>query len=383
MKVILLGAVLALTTGTQVIAGEARIVASAHEPTVQSAELQVTANAFNLQKQSEGIWKFSFTDGSTPEARLVVVVNNPPSGYTTVKWEFDIPYYWDGTSTREFAVAMSNDQSGDPNTVAFLNSARQMSMKVATIGQLALLNQRARKIFVERHARVAKGNRSAEKDDVSVAYWLLLSSRELMEKSGLVPDDITKLAATWVLGISESSADAERLLGTDTVPPDEARNLVASLQRRDEVFTERIVRQISKHIGATRSRDNGCARARGLKAKLQDLDEETLLQRDPTLRFSLETTTNVALCTVRELQSALVTQPKAIPDLTDAKALHDDMMVTIAAMEEAKREPELRRRAGNHATELLAIIRSIEGRATAAPAASESDDSPGVLSNSE
>jgi hypothetical protein len=191
------------------------------------------------------------------------------------------------------------------------------------------------------------------------------------------------LAATWVLGISESSADAERLLGTDTVPPDEARNLVASLQRRDEVFTERIVRQRSKHIGATRSRDNGCARARGLKAKLQDLDEETLLQRDPTLRFSLETTTNVALCTVRELQSALVTQPKAIPDLTDAKALHDDMMVTIAAMEEAKREPELRRRAGNHATELLAIIRSIEGRATAAPAASESDDSPGVLSNSE
>lgn len=359
-KVSLASAIASIMAFGQAFAGEIRVVVSSHAPTTNEINVTLSGNSVDLRKSTADSWRFSFYDPVALDDRIVIKIDNLPQGYRTGTWAFDIPYYWEGRSRRQLAVALSNDASIDAMGQSFVEWARNVSMRTATVSQLALMNQRARIHFSDRYTRVMQRSRLPERLDVNVTYWFLLSSRGLMEQAGFVLDDVVYQAANWLLGLANDPAQPEMLFRD--VSRAQVHDLVEALRGREKLLSDRIVQRISRQLRSPHAadKDAACEKARSLKDRFDDLYPRELEQLDPTRRLSATTTINVVLCAAAELRRYARTGAEVEVDLVGARMLHEQLIELMQYLEETQQHPALRRQAGLRASEFLAFIDAIE-----------------------
>lgn len=184
--------------GWEANAGELKIAVSSFTPTALAVSPTPTSGDLELTLIADNQWRISFKDKTQYQAALTISIDAPPNGYQPFKLTFDIPYYWESSTERTLPAALANDNVYNNGVATFLNDRGALPGKLPELG---LVNQRARRIWSERHRALSTNERLPNPDDVRIAYWLLLSTNELIQKAAMEIDQGSQTAIDWISGL--------------------------------------------------------------------------------------------------------------------------------------------------------------------------------------
>ena len=261
---------LLLLTGSAT-AGQLKVTVLSYKPTTQP-EIRIRAPDLNLVGNEDGTWNFEFVNHSAFQS-LVTIDADAPDGYRSYPLTFYVPYYSDGSEQVDVAGAIVNQTTSLPTILDFIEESRTTPSEV---GDLAVLNQRARRIW-----RDVRDN-APDQESVIVAYQLLLTTRKLAEKFNLQVDGDSRSAANWLSQIADFE-DASRLLKRATVRSNQVKAMIDFVDQRDATHFKALVQETSKRIGSfiPELASQGCDRAKELRFFLERLPSSKAAHYDP------------------------------------------------------------------------------------------------------
>jgi hypothetical protein len=253
-----------------------------------------------LNIETKGVDRWSFTAKDTKDFRTTLALTGIKSvmGYDPVTLYFDVPYYW---NNKELVLPFANDSQDVGGAQEFANTIFALPNDHA---DLALLNQRARRIFLARKDNVAV---PAQPCDVKVVYYLLQSSFELARRDAMQMDEATREAADWARNqMARPKSVTNKLFNSSTASLKDMQTLILQVDSRDAMvmglLVERIEADLKPNSGADRSAI--CDRANTLSAYFANLGPEERAALDGTFGNSVRVAAISTLCTTVRVQQA-------------------------------------------------------------------------------
>jgi len=239
--------------------------AAAPAPTLSSPQLTTTVNG--------DLWTFRFTEADTFRAEVTVRIDKPTDQYKSQNLVFDLFYLQDTSVPVDYVAAQSNDGFQAQDEARLLKSIGRSPP--TDLGQLTLLNQRLRAVFTPRYDTIRRGD-DPEERDVSIAYWLLQTTRSLVERHHLQLDSTVQDAMGWMQDLLDDPTKSD-LFSTPahpkTVTKEEARGLLAALNKRDAIVYAFLIDQSDAYLTkvAPAKTQAICPRLTSLNAHFENL----------------------------------------------------------------------------------------------------------------
>lgn len=319
-------------------------------------QANASSDDLNLSRKAS-TWEFSFKDPAQTLAAMTISVNSVPPGYESAQLEFSVPFYWVALPKIPMIAAVVNDEHYAQGTQDFLRDIIGIENK--SVPDIFLFNQRARHIFKARYDDLQTRSRSANEDDIRVAYWLLYTSRELVEKRLMVVDAITRLARDWITQQADDTGSRTRLFKKGTVEIGTLNDVVSVLDHRDSIVYNFVIQKLSALLQSTdeNTLSDACGKIMTTRSAFINILPEDLANYNGNFANSVLIHTDAVICAtrkVRQLRAGGGTiPPAALAEAQDVAKSAQDAISAVANVSKWSREIQV---ASSRITELSALL---------------------------
>lgn len=218
---------------------------------VSSPELTLTPDE-NLADLTgvDSAFDFAFQGDDQLSANLIVSTE-AASGFEPFRMWFRVPFSQESVSVA--AAAVSTTIHGGSKRL-LIKAARTMPTQ---IGDLVVLNQRARLLFRDLKSELDGGDRNnPNPDDVAVAFIFVRTATSLGQSQFLVPDSETRAAADFL------EQQGPKVSGLDVATKANIPDLIAQFRNLENNFKQALVDATVSLINKDPAR--GCAKSKQL-----------------------------------------------------------------------------------------------------------------------
>lgn len=309
-------------------AGEIRAVGKSFPEKTPEAKVALTGTDLALVETRQGVWRFSLSSQSGVFSSLLVT--SQADGYDGYSMEFSIPYYWDGPLPRTITAPVVKDALNDSGVVDFYGSTRsQLSSEQA----ISLIHQRSKRLWKWRSSQLRGGGVFApSKDDVVIAYWLVVTMMQLIQRQSAVVDEETADASSWLRDMIADTSERARLFRSDTVPADTVKTLIDFVGARDAYVYNRAVQALESDLNA--GKPSTCERLKSLNDVLFSIPFDDRKNYDGQFGNSIKVKDSILVCLRREIAPRGPIRSDITPEELDRA--RNEVKVAEAALAEAE-----------------------------------------------
>jgi hypothetical protein len=304
---------------------------------VQSTDLNLTSGT--------GSYSYTWKDPAGILAPIQVTVPQVPAGYVSLPYKLDAPFSWDSTRISLYGVA-SDDPVDNAHVEQFVEAIQPNQPYLSDAGNVFSLYERSRAIFSARKLNIDQGA-SFYSCDVAVAYYLLLSARELVDRRNLQVDPVTKDAQSWLLGLATKKPKPPKSFVQAGVKVSDVIALNNQLSMRDSIVYAKLTNQIDSELQTDFA--SACKHARVLLQTIRNLPSYEYQLATAQGSVHLRAATDVAYClAVQFAQAKSGEQPSREDAIAAKQAIADlDRLIPNASGPEQEnaigREADLRK----------------------------------------
>lgn len=276
--------------------------------TVELRTLSGAVVTRQLGNPSSWSWKISNTSKIsntwTPyvTVRMWADSNNIPAGFEFYDYVFRLPFTLESKEMRYTAVVAKQSHSASParDFVADAQATKGVSW---TTSNLTILLHRGRMIFRGRIEDMKNSGRSPKKLDIRIAYWLLLTTRELYRRRFILGDSLSETTRIW---LTRQMAKRPNLFDLSTVSLNDAKELVdkSSLLNMERDLIDHFVKEIEEELRFGKHAARGCSLVRALWQELDRKPPDEFMELTNANALGIRTLRGVASCIVKEVERA-------------------------------------------------------------------------------
>jgi len=268
----------------------------------------VTLTAYNaaiadLSRRDSQSWIYSFKDDGSIGTTLAFSIQGAPAGYSSPKYDADIPFYLDELplSLQGVLTKQKSDDGSAGNLADEVSRRIERAEKPEFVG----LYQRVTDLYA---TRLAAGDASVRKVDIRLAYWYVVLSQRMYNKNFVLPTAESLAAADW---LARQTTDHPESFGMDSVTVDKANDAIKNLKSWGITKYQRLLTEIDRRLQSAETKVRACKLVKALFYDLRGIDPEVVQWNDPDHLFRLGAATSLAYCLAGQKPSEIDKQTAA------------------------------------------------------------------------